>query len=550
MQLVGKSNMVRATVAATLLALSATSVACNQTEFNALRARFEITWSEDWGFLSDSLDDSAFLFGQVTTGEIASVEVQISNSGTADLDLISVDIVSAQFDENGDLSNEMVVENHPELSQSALPGTIPNGSVYAFEMRFAPLYGTALDAGLFLAVSHELNEGGPKLYIPITGEGFGEPQPDIYSKPEWVDFGTVEMGVTSAPADVLVGNGGPGQLEIGAVTLDDTANFSVTSASAVENGSYALGDSGVLTVEYHPVSQGEHTATILVNSNDPDEDPYSIQLNGIGDPAELGKAPTAVCTVTFDGQTGQSVQGLHACTNGNCPTAFFNGTGSTDPSGLNLNYSWTLNGASGSSESLSPNGSVANPSLLLDVAGTYEATLVVTNSNNQASAPCTATVEAIPNENFRVELSWANSGDDLDLHLLRAQPTGTPNSDGDCYYANCQGVFSSLDWGVPGVADDDPSLDLDDISGIGPENINIVQPAGSPYDGWYQVFVHDYPGSQYEPSNAATVNIFLNGVLAQTYNFSVSGEDTNYYVAKIQWPTGQIQACNGLAGCP
>lgn len=550
MQLVGKSTLVRASMAATLLVLAATSGACNETEFNALRARFEITWHQDWGFLSESLDDSAFLFGQVTTGEIASVEVQISNSGTADLSLISVDIVSAEFDENGDLANEMVVENHQELSQSALPGVIPNGTVYSFEMRFAPLYGTALDDGLFLAVSHELNEDGPKLYIPITGEGFGEPQPDIYSKPAWVDFGTVEMGVTSPPADVLVGNGGPGQLEIGSVSLDDTTNFSVTSAGSVENGSYALGDSGVLTVEYHPVSQGEHTATVLINSNDPDEDPYSIQLNGIGEPTALGKSPTAVCTVTFDGQTGQSVQGLHACTNGNCPTAFFNGTGSTDPSGLNLSYSWSLASASGSSESLTPSGSVANPSLLLDVGGTYSATLVVTNTNSQASQPCTATVEAIPNENFRVELSWANSGDDLDLHLLRAQPAGAPRGDGDCYYANCQGAFGLLDWGVPGTADDNPSLDLDDISGIGPENINIVQPAGAPYDGWYEVFVHDYPGSSFTPSNPATVNIFLNGVLAQTYNFSVSGEDSDYYVAKIQWPTGQIQACNGLAGCP
>ncbi|MCO4770426.1 MAG: choice-of-anchor D domain-containing protein [Deltaproteobacteria bacterium] len=542
------SMLFRSALALTLLGTTVTT-ACNRTEISALRARFDITWAEDFGFVAGDLDASGFVFGTVTTGEVSTIEVAITNGGNATLDVLSLDIVSATFDENGDLANEMVVENHPELTHSGIPGAVPNGSLYTFEMRFSPIFGTALDEGLFLAVSHELNEDGPKLYVPITGEGFGEPQPDIYSKPEWHDFGTIDLGQTSPEVSFAVGNGGPGQLEIGSVSLDDTTNFTLVDASAIENVSFANGDVGMITVVFHPQDQGEVTGTIVINSNDPDEDPYSIQLQGIGDPAELGDPPTAVCQATFDGNTGQAVQGLHACTNGNCPTAYFDGTGSTDPSGQALSYQWTLTGASGSSSSLSST-TAANPSLLLDVAGTYSVELVVTNADNQSSPPCTATVEAIPNENFRVELSWANSGDDMDLHLLQAQPAGSPRSDGDCYYANCQGTWGALDWGFAGVTDDDPNLDLDDISGVGPENINIVQPAGAPYDGWYEIFVHDYPGSSYTPSNAVTVNIFLNGVLAQTYNFAISGEDSDYYVAKIQWPTGQIIACNGLAGCP
>lgn len=526
------------------------SAGCNESRIDALRARFDITWSEDFGFVPGDLENSGFFFGEVTTAEIATIEVAISNAGNADLELMQLDIVSATFDENGDLANEMVVENHPELSHSGIPNPVPDGSVYNFEIVFAPAFGTPLDDNLFLAVQHELNDDGPKLYIPISGTAVGEPQPDIYSKPEWIDFGVVQTSTTSPPADILVGNEAPGTLNVGTVTVDDPTNFTVYT-SALEGQTLEQGDSAVITAEFHPTTQGEHTATILIASNDPNEDPYSIQLNGIGDPPELGKAPTAQCTVTFDGNTGQSVQGLHACPSGNCPTAFFNGTGSTDPSGLALTYQWTLSSASGSATTLS-SSTTANPSLVLDVGGTYSATLVVTNSNNQASQPATCTVEAIPNENFRIELSWQNSGDDMDLHLLRAQPAGQPRTDGDCYYANCQsgGWGGALDWGVTGVTDDDPALDLDDISGIGPENINIIQPALAPYDGWYEVFVHDYPGSVYEPANPVTVNIYLNGVLTQTYNFSISGEDSDYYVAKIEWPSGAIVACNGLAGCP
>ena len=93
-------------------------------------------------------------------------------------------------------------------------------------------------------------------------------------------------------------------------------------------------------------------------------------------------------------------------------------------------------------------------------------------------------------------------------------------------------------------------VNLFDHVDILPENINILAPAGAPYEGWYEVFVHDYPGTIHEGSTQVTVNIYLNGALTQTYGFSMTGEDDDYYVAKVHWPTGAITACNGLAGCP
>ncbi len=120
----------------------------------------------------------------------------------------------------------------------------------------------------------------------------------------------------------------------------------------------------------------------------------------------------------------------------------------------------------------------------------------------------------------------------MDLHLLA--PGGEPRSDLDCHYQNCLG--GSLDWGVIGNRDDDPKLDLDDIPGVGPENINIKTPA----PGTYTVFVHDYPYTTYEPSNAVTVKVHIGGALVFTDTRSVSGEDSDTYFCEISWPAGTV----------
>lgn len=267
-------------------------------------------------------------------------------------------------------------------------------------------------------------------------------------------------------------------------------------------------------------------------------------------PPTVGDPPTAVCGVSVGLETGELVEVLHACPNGMCPEAVWSGGLSFDPLDLPLSFEWTLSAPVESSTSLSSHTSIA-PVAGLDVAGSYSATLVVTNSNGQASAPCTATAVATPAEDLRVELSWSVAGDDLDLHLLRASPPGEPRTEGDCYFANCQsgGRYQPLDWGVPGLEEDDPRLQ-DDWTGTGPEIANLALPAGAPYEGWYQVFVHDYAGRVFEGPNEAIVRIYLEGELEETLVFSLVGEDDDHYVAKIEWPSRLIVPCDGLAGCP
>ena len=215
-------------------------------------------------------------------------------------------------------------------------------------------------------------------------------------------------------------------------------------------------------------------------------------------------------------------------------TATWKGSGSSDPGGNAItSYAWRLVSQ--------PNGSAVNmPScsntpdcgpFAPDLAGTYVGELTVTNSVGLTGI-CTATLTAVPLENLWIEMYWTHSGDDMDLHLLA--PGGTPRTSSDCYFMNCVG--GGPDWGVIGNDADDPALDLDDIPGTGPENINITAPAA----GEYKVFVNDYPESSYTSANAVTVKVYIAGNQVFTDTRSISGEGSDTYFCKIAWPSGVV----------
>ncbi len=132
-----------------------------------------------------------------------------------------------------------------------------------------------------------------------------------------------------------------------------------------------------------------------------------------------------------------------------------------------------------------------------DVAGEYTLRLRVQDDSGHLEE-CTTLVRAVATEGLRVEVFWNTNGTDMDTHLLHPDATRW-NTELDCYYANCQGV--SLPWSAPG-RDDDPSLDIDDVNGFGPENINIDMPAS----GTYRVGVHSFRGS-----GSVTVRIYCGG---------------------------------------
>ncbi|MEM9070466.1 MAG: hypothetical protein AAGE52_18315 [Myxococcota bacterium] len=152
-----------------------------------------------------------------------------------------------------------------------------------------------------------------------------------------------------------------------------------------------------------------------------------------------------------------------------------------------------------------PGSSAADPSprgerittFLPDLAGEYRVQLTVTDDDGNM-ASCTTLVRAIATEGLRVEMFWDTDGTDMDLHLLNEGGRRWRTED-DCYFRNC--IPTGPDWGGGG-SDDDPSLDIDDTDGMGPENINV----DDPQPGIYRVGAYAYGGT-----GNVTVRVYCGG---------------------------------------
>ena len=111
-------------------------------------------------------------------------------------------------------------------------------------------------------------------------------------------------------------------------------------------------------------------------------------------------------------------------------------------------------------------------------------------------------------------------------------PGGALGGDGDCHYMNCKEEFGGLDWGVEGETEDNPTLNLDDIEGTGPEVISLPAPA----PGAYTVVVHDYEGTVISEGNEVSVRVFLDGELALSDTRIISDEGIYLAITEINVP--------------
>jgi len=353
--------------------------------------------------------------------------------------------------------------------------------------------------------------------------------PRIQVDPSPVDFGIVPAGESSAQI-ITMSSLGDANLNVTAMQIGNGRETFTLLEPIV--GSFEPDSFAELTITY--TSDGsETTGDLQILSNDPASPNLTVPLlagaevivdtGDTGDTAPPLSQPVAVCSVD-----PTSVLAIHE-------SADWIGSASYDDGSI-VSYDWTLISEPAGATSTMPGGTANRRGFTPDVAGEYVGQLVVTDNDGLVSEPCLATLEATAGDGLWVEMFWTYSGDDMDLHLL--DDGGVLTTDSDCYYANC--TWGGLNWGAGGPTDD-PILDLDDIPGTGPENINIDSPAR----GTYTVYVHDYPGSVYSGRNDVTVNVYLGGVMVWTDTRNVNSEGCYEPFVEVDVPGGSTTSLSG-----
>jgi len=261
--------------------------------------------------------------------------------------------------------------------------------------------------------------------------------------------------------------------------------------------------------------EGDVTATDSTLSTSTDE-------TGMGDSADTATETTGEIEVEINGPTEGMLFQL----------AGLSASVSAEVDG----YSWLMvtvpdgSGLHGETSSMSVFG------LTPDAIGQYTVELVVSKGEWE-SEPVTHTVDVGVSDGLYVILVWDTDDTDLDLHLAA--------DDGALFEEPLDINFChpSADWGEPGESDD-PTLNLDDLVGYGPEIISLDAPA----DGEYRVRVHHFTSAS-DGTTEATVAVFIDGELAHQESMLMAENDT-WDVGVASWPELTVSAEDAVYTAP
>ncbi|WP_161782621.1 choice-of-anchor D domain-containing protein [Halococcus sediminicola] len=249
------------------------------------------------------VDPPSYDYRQVPNGGSQTKNFTVTNDGDAPLSVSSTSIVGPDA---GDFT----------IVDGSGPFTLQPGESQSVEVRidFAPTT-TGEKKATLVVESDAANQ--PTVTVPLSGESIA---PSISLTPETRDLGEVPAGSVNTTTFTVTNDGTAG-LDVSAVNVvgADASEFTVIGPDApftVEPG-----QSREITVEFAPGSAGAKSATIEVQSNDPEQSTVTAALTGTGtasnlvaDPARhdfgevaTGTTNTTTITVTNDGSAPLAV---------------------------------------------------------------------------------------------------------------------------------------------------------------------------------------------------------------------------------------------------
>ncbi|TXD35478.1 hypothetical protein FRC96_11230 [Lujinxingia vulgaris] len=356
-------------------------------------------------------------------------------------------------------------------------------------------------------------------------------------------FGMVERGQPVERALRATNCSSQVETRVWVEALDGDGGFEMTEAADArgEERVLAAGETVLIPVTFTPTESREYRGRVRLNSDDLLEPEREVELVGEGAPPACPIAQIGVRGLEGSAEAAPRGEFLGRP----LERVELTGRGSIAANGQPVvGYEWTLAERPGDTAvTLSENGDPSLQGLYLELVGRYVVELHVIDAEGTRSCePARMVINTRTDRDIHVQLVWDTprdstrddrSGSDVDLHLLRDGRGGAWNSaPWDCHWQN-----KTPDWGVPGETNDNPGLDIDNVTGWGPENINLNEPeSGVRYRvGVYYFSDHGY-GESY-----ATVRIYLGGELQLEMRRRRIVNNQFWEVGDIVWPQQSIE---------
>ena len=228
-----------------------------------------------------SLSTALLDFGTQTVGGLYPARnVTLSNSGTADLTGITLDVLGSDFASTG----------------STCTVTLAAGASCTVSLRFTAA-GAGVDSSGSLRVTSNAN-GSPHI-VALAGKGTAVVVPVLAwsSAAARLDFGNVTADSVSATQSLTLLNQGPGGVTLALLNAvgADSAAFSVTAGSCTLGQPLFEGQSCSIDVRFAPASAGPKAATVQVASSGSAPAELALAGSGLGGPSPaLGLSATAL----------------------------------------------------------------------------------------------------------------------------------------------------------------------------------------------------------------------------------------------------------------
>lgn len=498
---------------------------------------------------------------QPVTAPSASQTLSITNTGSAPLILTREPVYSG----GGDFSITVPARTYPlELQPYPFddPEEIENNPrdyVLEVDVRYRAL-GDGADTGDVLVYSNDTSQVNPDdeaeglLEVPVLASADA---PCILVDSVARNLGQVPVG-QQVPDLINIENCGTQPLLISSVRIlenSDEDEYELDLGSWDLDGSGDIdepisiepGASDSFRLDYTPIAEGTDQAKLAIFSNDPITPQQEVTIVGRG---ALGACPNAVAVARIKGQGATGRPSIGAAP---LDYIILDGSQSTDEDGsipnAEDNFEWEVLSSPPDAvvqlrEAMEAPGDARYREVRVLLAGEYKFGLKV--RDNQGFESCNqaeVVVRAVPNEKILVELTWTNPedpdendtvGSDVDIHMVKMGPGQWFADPYDIYFRNANSGPGSENNGIWNP--ESPSLDIDDTDGVGPENIQMNDPANCQ---WYAIGVHYY--RQVFGTAYATVRIYIDGGLVfEKLNVPLQRGGQFWDVARIHWDSRQV----------